>query len=394
MVAKWWPANLPGHGRNLVSRRGNGDGGIRQCADGRWEANIRLAGRRYWLKGKTQAEVRSKLADLRREYNVGQLVEPRRLTLGDFLDQWLETGRGDWRPKTAHGYTSLVRNYWQPALGHVQLQRLTPAMVAACYAKWRPGRSGGTLLNVHRCLHRALVVAVRWGLVARNVADSVEAPRAQRRRPSLWSADEAAYFLSVTRDDRWHVLWALLLGTGCRLGEALGMRWADVNIETGSLVIGRARVWAGMVPHEGNPKTASGVRSLALPGFTLAAVRTWRQQQVAERLAAGPAWQNGDYVVTLADGRPFTPWQARTAFQAACRRADLPYLRRHDLRHLAASLLLAQGLSLADVARRLGHASPAITAAIYSHALKGGDEQAATALDNALGGRQRRVNSK
>src|SRR5262249_21191313 len=102
-----------------MTRRGNGEGSIRQCQDGRWEASIRLAGRRYWLKGKTQAEVRKKLNELQRQYHIGTLVEPKRLTLSDYLDQWLEAGAADWKPKTTHGYRVIVRLYWKPALGHV-----------------------------------------------------------------------------------------------------------------------------------------------------------------------------------------------------------------------------------------------------------------------------------
>ncbi|HZS02204.1 MAG TPA: site-specific integrase [Chloroflexota bacterium] len=364
-----------------MSRRGNGDGSIRQCADGRWEATIRLAGRRYWFKGKTQADARAKLHDFQKRYHLGQVVEPRRLTLGQYLDQWLEAGTADWRPKTAHGYKSLIEMYWKPELGHVQLQRLTPAMLAASYAKWRPDRSGGTLLNVHRCLHRALVVAVRWGLVARNVADAVEAPKARRRRPLLWSVEQATQFLAATRGDRWHVLWALLLGTGCRLGEALALRWSDVDLATRTMVIQRSFVWAGNERVEGEPKTLSGVRTLVLPPFAVSALQSWHKAQVAERLAMGPAWPEGDLIVTLPTGGVPTQWQCRTAFHRACRGADLPPIRRHDLRHLTASVMLAQGLPLPAVARQLGHATPAITAAVYSHALMGADEQAAQALE-------------
>jgi Phage integrase, N-terminal SAM-like domain len=131
-----------------------------------------------------QTEVRNKLNELKQQHHIGQLVEPKRLTLGDFLDQWLEAGEVDWKPKTLHGYRTIVRYYWKPELGHIQLQKLAPAMLVACYAKWRKGRSGGTLLNAHRCLHRALVVAVRWGLVARTQRVSWKRPGHNDSAPS------------------------------------------------------------------------------------------------------------------------------------------------------------------------------------------------------------------
>jgi site-specific recombinase XerC len=365
-----------------LARRANGDGSIRRKTDGRWEAAVRIAGRRYWLTGKTQSEVRGKLDALKREHHIGTLVPPQRLTLGDFLDQWIEAGKADWRPKTTHGYTVIVNNYWRPELGHVQLQRLTPSMLASCYARWRQGRSGGTLLNVHRCLHRALVVAVRWGLVPRNVADAVGPPRAHRRKPQLWSPEQAATFLAATREDRWHVLWALLLGTGCRLGEAVGLQWQDVDLDAGTVTIQRALVWAGTTPNENEPKTASGTRVLVLPSFVIDALRAWRDKQGL----TAPT----DRIVTQANGKSPAPWVCRNAFQRACRQVGLPPMRRHDCRHLAASLLIANGVALPAVAQRLGHASPAITAAIYSHALKDSDQQAARALQSVLAGNRRK----
>ncbi len=370
-----------------MARRGNGEGSIRLRTDGRWEAVIRVAGRRQWLMGKSRSEVQAKLSNLKRQLHMGEWVEPQRLTLGEFLDQWLEAGEADWKPKTLHGYGIIVRHYWKSELGHIQLQKLTPAMLVACYAKWRKsngnkdsakGRTGGTLLNVHRCLHRALVVAVRWGLVARNVAALVEPPRAQRHHPELWSQEQAAQFLAVTKDDPWHVVWSVLLGTGCRLGEAVGLRWSQVELDKGSVTISSAVGYVGQAPVEGSPKTRAGVRVLSVPPFTVSALRAWKDQTKPTNTDA--------FVFTLPDGRPPAPWHARNAFLRACKRAGLPPIRRHDLRHLAASLMLAEGLPLPAVAAQLGHANTAVTVAVYSHALRGSDQRVAHALERALGG--------
>ncbi|HEY7063806.1 MAG TPA: tyrosine-type recombinase/integrase [Chloroflexota bacterium] len=318
----------------MVARRANGEGSIGQCSDGRWEATIQIAGRRYWRQGKTQAEVRTKLNELRCQSHLGQLIEPKRLTLGEFLEQWLEAGAADWKAKTTHGYRTIVRCYWKPELGHIQIQKLTPPMLVASYARWRPDHSGGTLLNVHRCLHRALVVAVRWGLVARNVADAVEPPKAQRHTPALWSQEQAAQFLQATRQDAWHPLWALLLGTGCRPGEAAGLRWRHVDLDSGTVSISSAIGYVGTVPVEETPKTRSGIRTISLPGFTADALRAWKAQ-------TGAVDADG-LLFPLPDGRAPAPWHIKAAFLRACRSAGLPPIRRHDLRHLAASLMLAE----------------------------------------------------
>jgi integrase len=369
-------------------RRSNGEGTIRHRSDGAWEMSVRIAGHRHWVRGKTQAEVRAKLTDLQRQHHVGTLAAPSRLTLGQFLDQWLDAGAADWKPKTLYGYQNIVANYWRPALGHVPLQKLTPAMVAAQYTRWRAVRSGGTLLNVHRCLHRALSVALRWGLVSRNVAKVLEPPRAQRRTPELWSREQASAFLVATQGDRYHALWSLLLGTGCRLGEALALRWSDTDLDLGRIKIARSLGWAGGTLVEGTPKTQSGVRVLSLPSFVSAALRDWRATQAGEYAAKGRAWTHDIRVVCSRNGTPPTARRCKTAFERACQQAGVPVIRRHDCRHLAASILLAEGVPLPAVSQRLGHSSPAITAAVYSHALKGSDEQSAQALDKALGTRE------
>jgi integrase len=191
------------------------------------------------------------------------------LTLAQFLDQWLDAGASDWKAKTLHGYKIICDHYWKSELGSVQLQKLTPAMLSSCYTKWRADRAGGTVLNAHRCIRRALVVAVRLGYVSRNIADAVEPPKAKRRKPALWSREQAIHFLAATREDRYHVLWSLLLGTGARLGEIVALRWSDVDLDAGTVEISRSLVWMGKRSVEGAPKTESGVRVLSLPPFAL-----------------------------------------------------------------------------------------------------------------------------
>lgn len=371
-----------------MSRRANNDGTIREKA-GRWEGAVQFSGRRHWVTGTSRRDVRTKLAELKRKHHVGELIPPSRITLGNFLSQWMGAGQEDWKPKTVAGYRSVLDLYWLPELGHLRLQRITPPMIASCYSKWREERevSGGTLLNAHRCLHRALRVAVLWGYLPNNPADRVEPPKARRRRPKLWSADETRHLLASSRDDRWHVLWSLFLGTGCRLGEVLGLRWEDVDLEQGTVQVQRAISWPrSSTPVVVRPKSDAGVRTIQLPQHTTAALRRWKVQQTEERLAHEGAWGAEDAVVTRADGTMPTPAAVHWGFTKACLTAELPRMRIHDLRHLSASLLLSEGVPLPIVSARLGHSTPAITAAIYSHALRGEDQRAAQALDSALGG--------
>jgi integrase len=300
----------------------------------------------------------------------------------------MEAGKEDWKPRTVTGYASVLDNYWKPELGHLRLQRITPSMIASCYSKWRAERdiTGGTLLNVHRCLHRALKVAVLWGYLPNNPADRVEPPKARRRRPSLWSPEETRRLLESSEGDRWHVVWSMSLGTGCRLGEVLGLRWPDMDFAASALMVQRAvsrpRSAAPVIVL---PKYEASVRSIQLPRHTATALREWKGAQAVERLRFDGAWVAGDSIVTREDGTQPTPSAIRWAFNRACRDTGLHRIRIHDLRHLSASLLLSEGVPLPIVSARLGHSTPAITAAIYSHALGNEDARAATALDSALG---------
>ncbi len=371
-----------------MGRRANGEGSLRQKPDGRWEGTVQLSGRRYWVSGRTLAEARKKLKELGRRHNIGELTPPTRLTLGDFLDQWLETNKDDWKPKTWEGYRSLIDNYWGAELGHIRLQRLTAPLIASCYTRWASERdvTGGTLLNVHRCLHRALRVAVLWGYLPNNPADRVEPPKARRRRPRLWTPDEARHFLNGTTDSRWHALWSVLLGTGCRMGEALGLRWSDIDFDGRMMSIERSVSRPRhATPIVVRPKSAAGIRVVQLTGQTVEALRHWKVQQAEERLRHRGEWVAEDSVVTLVDGRQPTPSQLRTAFNREGAELSLAKARLHDMRHLSASLLLSEGVPLPVVSARLGHSTPAITAAIYSHALGDEDERAAEALGRRLG---------
>jgi len=373
-----------------MARRGNHEGSIRERDDGVWEVAVAFDGRRFYGRAATQAEARRKLGELRRKHAVGELVPSTRVKLADHLAAWLDTGAAEWKPKTYQEYESVCRVYLNPAMGHLKVQSLTAVHLAGWYARWRKERkvTGGTVLNVHRVLSRALTVAVRWGVVGRNVAKDVEPPRAIRHRPELWSPGDASLFLDSELELRWRALWALLVGSGCRIGEALAVRWSDIDRDAGLLSISRSVTFIKGAAVETEPKTQAGVRLVTLPVFALDTLREWRTVQLEERLAAGPAWGGGDLVVTAGGGRRPSSSMCWGAFRKTCRRAGLRQLRIHDLRHLHASMLLAEGLPIPAVSARLGHASPAVTMAVYSHALKGQDATAALAIEAALGARR------
>jgi len=370
-------------------RRGNNEGSIRQRPGGKWEATVQLNGHRFWLRTTTQAEARRGVADLRKQHEIGTLVPPSKVTVAHHIESWLAVASPDLRPKTRLDYDYMNRTFIGPAFGQVRVQRLTAPMIARQFAEWRTQEraSGKTLLNVFRMLHRAMVVAHQWGLTSGNPLDGVEAPRAARPEVSVWSQGEASAFLRVLKAATWDtVLSVMLMATGARFGEVLAARWEDLDRATGALSICRNVVTIHGVYIEGDPKTRAGIRTVELPPFAVGALKAWRVVQLEERLAAGGLWQDTGRIVTLPDGATPKHRKAYNAFHTLCDAAGVPRVRMHDMRHLHASLLLASGLPLPTVSARLGHASTAVTAAIYSHALKGQDSLAAQAMERALAG--------
>lgn len=365
-------------------RRGNHEGTVRQRGPGRWEGVVQLDGTRYRVTAPTQADARRLLQDLLMKHGLGELAKPSNMKTGDWLTQWLREGGPSWKPKTYHGYESIVRVYLEPAFGAVRLQRLTATTIATQFAAWRAEGHGSAALNAFRVLARSLTVAVHRGLIGRNPCDMIEAPKVVRRRPVLWSPQEAAAFVESCKPDTFGALWTILLGTGCRLGEALALRWEDTDLDTGVVTITRSltELHGGYV--ETAPKTDAGSRALVLPTRTVALLRRWKVRQAAYRLATGSSWPQHGRIITDANGATPSTGRVSHAFHSATTAAQLPRIRIHDLRHLHASLLLAHGLELPAVSARLGHANPSVTATIYSHILAGRDAHAADIIDRAL----------
>jgi integrase len=228
--------------------------------------------------------------------------------------------------------------------------------------------------------------AVLWGVIPRNPLDAVEPPRSTHRRPDLWTVEQTRTFVASLDGETWHgTVAALMLGGSLRLGEALGLRWEDVDLDGGAVTVGRTRTLIRRQFVEGEPKTAAGNRVVTLPAFALPVLRRWRRVQAVQRLGTGPAWTGDARVVTLPDGA--TPSRTQASYRLAVRAKELglPALRNHDLRHLSASLALAAGITLPDVSRRLGHANVSITATIYAHALEKNDAHVADAIGRAVG---------
>jgi integrase len=231
--------------------------------------------------------------------------------------------------------------------------------------------------GVHGMLHKALADAVRWGRLVRNAADAADQPRKSSPEMQVWTPEQMRSFLEHVRDDRLFAAWQLLSTTGMRRGELLGLRWADIDFERGSLAVRQVHTAVNYTVETGTPKTHKGSRTVSLDPATLAALRSHRRQQNEERLVWGGAWTETGLVFVRADGDAIHPQRLSQWFAQHVRRAGLPKIRLHDVRHSYATAVIRAGVPHKVVSQRIGHANPTITMTTYQHVLPGDDEQAA-----------------
>jgi integrase len=344
---------------------------------------------RRWHSGyPTRKDAERARVELLVQVDQGIYVEPSRLTLAVFLrDQWLLALTGQVRPTTLHSYRSNLERYVLPRIGQLPLQRLTPAHLNTLYgALLAAGGRGGqplsarTVQAIHMTVRKALGDAARWGLVVRNVAALASPPKRRRAEMRTWTAAELRAFLEHVQDERLAALWMLAASTGMRRGEMLGLRWVDVDLDRGRVAVRQTLVIAGRQVVISEPKTSRSRRSIALDPRSVAALRSWRAAQAAERLAWGAGWTDSGLVFTREDGTPIHPEWLSDAFEWRIKTAGLPRIRLHDLRHTHASLGLAAGVPIKVMSERLGHTSSSFTADAYQHVTPGLEEEAAATV--------------
>ncbi len=385
-------------------------------ANGTWWFVVDIAsgkdGRRQQVKRRgfrTKAEAVAAMDELRAAARQGTFVTPHRQTVKEFLElDWLPAVRRQLAPSTWESYERNVRHHIVPAVGGIHLQALDGGHLNRLYTKLletgrlrgnqSPGLKSRTVRYIHTIIHSALDDAVKWRRVPLNAANQATPPSAKAAKaPEMktWTASELAAFLERTAGDRYGYAWAFLATTGCRRGEALGLRWSDVDLDAASVSIRQQVIplpRPGGVGREGRivSGTKTGdARVIELDGRTVLLLRTWRKAQTAERLVLDVQYEDFGLVFPRFDGRPFHPEAFSKTFDRRVRLpdfADLPTIRLHDLRHTWATLALEAGVDVAVVSKRLGHSSPVITWQTYQHVRKGMQTDAAERVADAIFG--------
>lgn len=337
----------------------------------------------YRTKEEAVAARAEELVRLRR----GGLAADARTPLGEYLEDWLAASAARVRPTTLAGYAGHVRNHLVPRLGRLPLAAVDAATVRGLHAELlAAGLGPATVQRVHATLRAALQQAVRDGLLLANPASRVAPPKAERGEVERWSPEEARLFLAATRDDRLHALWRLLLATGLRRGEALGLRWEDVDLARGVLHVRRSLTVANGRPLVQLPKTARSRRTVPLDAGTVAALREHAARQAEEARAAGEAWTDSGHVFTTPLGTPLHPDNVSAAFRQTVRSLPLRPIRLHSLRHTCATLAFSRGAHPKVVADLLGHESVKLTLDTYSDAVPALTREAVAGVGEELDG--------
>ena len=364
-----------------------GAGSVYPTAEGRYRGALvlkdPLTGKRSRrvVSARTEQEAQAKLDELR------AVTKPTTtMQVGKWLAYWLPTTRLRVAPSTYRGYASVAKAI-TAQIGTIGLDRLTATDVERMTtAMQSDGKSARTAAMARKVLRVALRQALRDRLVSVNVAAVAMAPRVPRFVPRPLTADEARALIAGTLEDPDGPLWALLVTTGLRLGEAAGLSWADVREDRLRVARSLSKGWDGR-PELGPPKSERSRRFVPLGRDAREALKRQRARQDELRATAGTAWDNpDDLVFTDAVGHPIRTRDAAGRLHEATDRLKLPRCRVHDLRHSAASLMVAQGVPLTTVSRVLGHSTIAITFDTYSTLTEDVEQAAADALDRALGG--------
>ncbi|MEO3811356.1 site-specific integrase [Sphaerisporangium sp. B11E5] len=333
--------------------------------------------RGFKTKKAAQAELTRILGSLAEQ----TYVAPKNQTVGEFLNvTWLPAVEHTIRRSTFESYTRNVRLHiaGRP-IGGRKLQAVEGSHLNALYALLLAGDDDHRALGrrsvyyIHTIMHRAFRDAVRWKAIVRNPADDADPPKSQKPEMQTWNATEVRAFLAGATEHRLYGAFALLLSTGMRRGELLGLKWADIDFDGACLHIRRALITVdarrkdspGMAWSE--PKTEKGRRTVALDPASVRALREHRKRQAAEKLALGAGYSDEDLVFCAVGGGPLHPKTFSYHWDHTVKRLKLPRLTVHGARHTWATLALRAGISPRIVQERIGHANVAITLGTYSH---------------------------
>ena len=369
-----------------MKKRANGDGTLKsRIKNGKvvgWRGAITVMtlngnSKRLWFSGKTRDEVMEKRDKAKVDIAKGLNVIHEKFTVADLLQQWVEYKKRDTRANTSRDYRDVIRLYLAPRIGRIRLERLqtldVERMVSGLMADGKSAAIAKRSLNI---LRMALRQAMRWDMIGRNVAENVKPPKVEVQQMLFWSPREVLTFLEIARGHALYPAFFLALFTGMRIGEFLGLRWQDVNLDTGEITVQQTLVVDRKDGADSRgrlgfnaPKSKNGVRVIAINPDVVQVLRDHKAAQDAWRLEVGGSWVDMGLVFATRCGTPSNPRNFQRIYDNLLEQStvSLRRIRIHDFRHTAASLMILKGAGPKEVCDTLGHADVAFTMQRYVH---------------------------
>ncbi len=352
----------------------SGFGSVFRRKDGRWCAKYRdVGGKTRYVYGRTKKEAGERLGQalLTTQEKTEQVYKGESLSVGEYLDLWLESISGTISPRTYERHESIARVHLKSGLGATNLADLSPLDIQRLYRrKLEEGLAPGSVRRIHITLHKALQDGVRWQMLERNAASAAPPPKGTAEEVEALTPKEAKRLLDAARGNRLEALYVLAVTTGMRQGEILALRWDDLDLQDGALRVQRT-LWKGETYP---PKTKKSRRTVALPNLAIEAIEQHRDRRVTNSQWVFPTRNgtpvNAHYLI----GHSWKKMKAKAGLSAST--------RFHALRHTAATLLLTKGVHPKIVQEMLGHSSISITLDTYSHVLPTLQEKAVEAMES------------
>ncbi len=381
----------------MAKKRANGEGSIRKRKDGRWEGRYTAGhdpetGKAIYknVLGRSQAEVREKLKQAIEETRALDVTKAGKYTVGEWMEVWFQDyAKIKVRPSSHQTYQGYIHNHIRPNIGDIPLEKLTSLDLQKFYkkllaqgrvdrveAKGQPkGLSAKTVRNIHQILSSALKLAQEQRLILTNPAEGCALPRVEHQEMKTLTTVQLASFFREARESGVFELYYLELATSLRRGELLGLKWEDVDLDRGDLQVRRqvSRINGEVV--EAPLKTKNAYRTLPLAEDTVSVLKEQRRKV-----------GNSPWVFPSPNGGPISPDSVLHMLHRVLKRAGLPKVRFHDLRHTFATLALQNGVDVKTVSGMLGHFSAGFTLDTYAHITSAAQRQAAQTMESVLAG--------
>jgi integrase len=350
---------------------------------------------------KLKSDAEDFLAKQRTDINQGTYIEPEKMFLFEYLNQWLADKKNSISPTTYNGYEINIRCHISPYIGGIRLQELRAAHIRSLYSKLQGHRkikirdvkrnfkplSGTSIQYVHRVLSKALEDAYMEETIHKNPAKLVTPPPKNRFEAGFLTANQIKGMLEKFKDDALYIVVFLSVVLGLRRGEVLGLQWGNIDMEQKIIYIRKNYIMNSGKPElTDKPKTDSSIRDIVITDRIVKELKAHKVRQIERKLQLGAQYHKSDFVCAWPDGRPFNPSHISRAFTNRMKKYSLPDVRFHDLRHSNAALMISQNAPMKGASDRLGHSTIQITNDLYGHVERSVQEQIANMIDVALWG--------